>query len=93
MTVEEFVCIRTPDCIHNNYGLECYLYDPNKVYEFHEFCMTNFPSYEFGTFWQGGHGSEEWRYFEFWKGRDNQDAILRLGEQIATQLGFDLEIR
>ena len=93
----------TPDSIHNTYGIQIFNdEDPAIVEKFERLCLDRFMhdkvnQVSFGTFFQGGHGTENWRYFEFL--RTNPDTsvglqylILSLCEEIATELGLELEI-
>lgn len=84
--------IKTPDGIHNNYGIEIYHDNPDLVESFAVHCYECFPSNKFGTFHQGGHNDPKWNYFEFWKGADKQDEILHLAMCIAETLGVELDI-
>ncbi|MBF0526634.1 MAG: hypothetical protein HQK56_16240 [Deltaproteobacteria bacterium] len=47
-----------------------------------------------GTFYQGGHRTPEWKYFEFLGRKDSahQDYILNTALLIANKLGLSLEI-
>jgi len=88
--MHDYVRIVLPTPCHNNYGIECWLSDRDQAKRFEALCLSRFPSDEFGTFWQGGHNDREWRYFEFWNGRQHQDAILAISEEIAAEFGHDL---
>lgn len=94
-----FLYIKLPDSFHGNYGLEIYSSNcPDLVKEFERLALINFVNAETGfmTFYQGGHCSHEWKYFEFWAGEcpslENQEKILQLSLTIADKLGLDLFI-
>lgn len=96
---QDHIWISLPGNIHGNHGLQVFSRNnPGLVTRFEKICYERFmtPPHSdfFGTFFQGGHDSKTWRYFEFWKSSrtDVQDAILEAGTEIAHELGLELEI-
>jgi len=84
-----YIRIVLPTPAHNNYGIECWLFDRQAAKRFEGMCRGRFPSDAFGTFRQGGHDGREWRYFEFWNGRGHQEEILDIGMEIAAAFGHE----
>jgi len=98
--MEPRLWISLPDRTHDNYGVQIYHPRDQNLIEraeelFNQYFMWNENQRKFGTFFQGGHGCNDWRYFEFWLPTDNieiQDMILEASILIADELGMELEI-
>jgi hypothetical protein len=91
------VWIRTPDRIHNNYGLEIWCEDTDKVQKFVEIFSEHFPIELYWPFFQGGYdvSNTDWAYFEFWKEIKGimQDDLLERAEWIAKEVNLPLNIK
>jgi len=96
MKIANQVRIRTPDRIHNNYGIEIWCEDTDKVQNFVELFFAHFPKEWYQPFFQGGYGvpNTDWAYFEFWKEIKGhmQDDLLHRAEWIAKQVNLPLNI-
>lgn len=90
--------ISEPNNIHNNYGLQLYYPDENEekasavLNTFELLCMRYFNEKSFGMFFQGGHGSNTWRYFEFWCSPSLIGNIIDVADKISKELNMELEI-
>ena len=98
---QDTVYIRTPDRIHNNYGLEFWTSDDNPdpyssdIALFRDKCLNAFVDElsQFEYFDQGR--SLRWQYYEFWcyMTPERHDVLLNFAEQLAKQLGVSVDIK
>lgn len=91
------IVFKTPDDIHNNYGLEIYNeYLCWMIDRFDEFCHEWFchiktdNDIDLKWFHQGR--DKTWSYFEFWNGEQYQDMILEKAEWFSKEFGINLVI-
>lgn len=82
--LNEIMWISDADGIHN-FGVQYFGYRPKEFSE-----MVNRVSSELGIkdiFWQGGHYSKKWRYYEFWL--FNQDKMLNFCIRLSEEMGIE----
>jgi len=91
------IIFKTPDNIHNNYGIQIYNEKDNSMVDlFDEACYAWFRKIkeicdiDIRWFHQGR--TNDWSYFEFWNGVPYQDMILDFAESLSKVFDISLEI-